>query len=296
MQTKTLFIYFSMIILIGLVIMFVSDETEAYAPDITISLDESEVEVDVGPDVNHEKHFFGMVKYNGYVQSVDVSMSALVGDFPTSITPHFFTLQPDHNEERFEIVTQVPKYMSVGTYTIIAYGSATPNPGGVSYHLEPAEAILKIKPYMEISMLSIHDNIIGNAGEKVEIPMTIKNMGNHAELFEVTMSDSNESDVTDWRISIIPDTTDLIEAWQNQTVMVRIRIPEDTPVGKYELIVSITAGEESEGTAFEEEYSLFINVRLDDSSYLDMWPWLVSSIVVVFLIFLVIWRKKRRKL
>ncbi|MDP7265926.1 MAG: choice-of-anchor T family protein [Candidatus Thermoplasmatota archaeon] len=290
MQRKTLFLYLSMIILIGSVILFVPDKIEAAPPDVTLSLDESEVEVDVGPGATCQVHIFGSVKCRDHVQIIQVNLQAETGYGYTAIIPNMITLDPGENEERFEISINVPKFSSVATYTITAGGSYQTIPGGIQYELEPAKCILKIKPFMIIRVTTTDNKVTAKAGGQVDISLTINNDGNYDEQFHVSLSDKSESNVKDWQISFVPDATFKTQERQNHNLTLRINIPDDIPDRKYLLIISITAGDGSEGNA--AEYSLSVNVQSDSLLTTEMWPWLVSTIIVALLIFMVIWKRK----
>jgi len=292
MQTKPLFIYLSIIILIGSLINFVPDKAVAAPPEVTLSLEESEIEVDVDPKASGQVRIFGSVKCRDHVQVIEVNLQAEAGDFATLVSPSKITLEPGLNEERFEIFIMVPNFSPVATYTITAAGSYHTIPGGILYELEPVMCLLKIKPFMLIRASPNYDRITLKPGDQVDISMTINNDGNYDEEFYVTLSDKNEAIVKDWQISIVPDTTLITQERSNQTFILKIKIPNDTPERNYLLIISIIAGDDSEGIATKAEYSLRINVQSDSLFSTIMWPWLVSAIVVVLLILLVIWKRK----
>ena len=291
MLTKPLFVYLTTIILIGTVIIFIPDKTMAVPPDVTLSFDESEVEIDVGTGESSIGTFNGRITSRNHAQPIEVNLAVEVGYGQTTIDPMSLILGVGINEETFQVTVRGDPFSSVGTHPIIVTGTAQNIPGGIIYDLESLEGIIKIKPYMIIRVNSTDHDITGKAGENVEISMTITNQGNYYEHYEVSLSDKNEPNVENWEVSTIMDMPLLAMPGQNHTIILKITIPNDVPDGKYEIIMSISGGVDSEGTAFEQGYSLYINVQSGGFSAYT-WPWLVSAIIVVLLIIVVIWKRK----
>ena len=263
MQAKLFFTCLSIIILFGFLIIFVTDKMVAAPPDVILSFDESEVGVDIGPGTDGQAYISGLVKCVNHVQVIVVDLWAEAGDFATSITPSKMTLEPGNNEGSFEIVIKVPNHSSVATYTITAGGTYQTIPGALLTELQPVEAILRINPYMKIVSYKPSGNITGKAGGEVEASMTIRNEGNYDEHFNISLSDSNKLNVKDWEVSIITEMPLLIQENKNQTLILIITIPDDTPEGEYELIMSITAG----GMGGEENtVTRYCNINIDIES------------------------------
>ena len=292
MQMKTVFVYLSMIILIGTLIIFVPHRAAAVPPDVTLSFDESEVEIDVGPGESCIGTFNGRVTSRNHAQPVEVNLAVEADYGSTSIDPMSILLGVGVNEETFQVVVMVPNFSSVGSHSVIVTGTANNIPGGLLYELEPVEGIIKINPFMMIRVNSTVEKVTVEAGGEAEISMTIKNDGNHDEQFQVSLSDKNGADIKDWEVVFIPGTPLTIKEGKNESLVLRIAVPEDTPERQYELIISITAGEESDGTAFERDCSLFVDVRSGGIFSSNMWPWLLSALIAALLIFVVIWKRK----
>lgn len=293
MRKGPLFSFYCLLLLLGLSIVIIPKDVCAPLPDVTISLDDEEIEVDVGPGSDGVAYFSGKVESDNHVQMIEVTLEGEAEGAAVTITPITLYLEPGETEKPFNGEVKVSNFRSSKQpITLTISGKAKPVPGAASYSLNPCTGIINIKPYMIIVSARFDDRESGEPGDRIDFDLIIENHGNCDDRFTIALSDMNEPEVTKWKVTFSEDSFTL-KSCKSTNITAYVNIPDDASGGEYEVIL-ITTSTDKEGKMeiAEAQCYLYVVVRSDDFFDAGNWTMYALFIVLSLVIALVVWKRK----
>ena len=292
MKNGPLFLFYCLLLLLGMSILILPEDVCAPAPDVTISLDDEEIEVDVGPGSDGVARFTGKVECNNHLQMVVVTLEG-EAEFPSTITPSTIYLEPGETEEKFSAEVKVPNFLSSkNPIPLIISGSAGTIASPVSYSLEPVTGIIKIKPYLILGFLAVESEMSGEPGDSIDFELVVVNNGNYDEGFTIGLSEMNEPDVMKWDVTFSEDSFIIMEG-KDKNISAHVKIPNGASAGEYEVILTTTSTARGGNVeTVERELTLFIGVKSSDFFDMGNWYMYVVFIILALLIVFLVWKRK----
>jgi len=277
----------------GALITIVPKNVEAAAPTVTLHLDDSEVEVDVGPGDNGICVFTGTVECNDHVQLIEVNLNAETEEWPTEVEPSTLYLQPGVTEEQFQVTVKVTQFTPVSQAgSLIVSGMYRSVPGTFYSSIDPVIGIITIKPYVQLSISSKKSKNSGEPGDRIDFSMQIKNEGNSDQDFTVSVSEIIGANNDQFKVSFSADSF-LIRIHESYDLVVSVQIPDGVSAGEYEIIVTtIPVNQGNDKEVIERHYSLLVEVESGGVFGYGDWTWYALSIVIIMLLGIVIWKRK----
>lgn len=244
MRNRILISFYCLFILTIISFGQIPSQTNSIEPDVTLSLDQKKIEVDVSESY-FVVTFAGKVKCESQdswqnVRSIEVKLFVEC-NWDSTVDPVTVVLTPEGNEsESFLVFVKVPRWSTVyEDGNVVISGMASPKPGALGYAVEPVNGTISVKPHTDI-LMTWEKDFIGEPSEELEIPIRIINTGNYDENVIMSLA-SNGSDLSDWTLDFSRNEFNMIVS-EDIYEHINLKIPPSTKLGTYELVVRVTAG------------------------------------------------------
>ena len=244
MRNRILISFYCLFILTVISFGQIPSQTNSIEPDVTLSLDQKKIEVDVSESY-FVVTFAGKVKCESQdswqnVRSIEVQLFVEC-NWDSTVDPVTVVLTPEGNEsESFNVFIKVPRWSTVyEDGNVVISGMASPKPGALGYAVEPVNGTIIVKPHTNL-MLMWGKDINGNLGDDLDAPLRIINTGNYDENVSLSFA-SNGSDLSDWSLTFSRNKFNMIIG-EDIYEGINLKIPPLTKLGTYELVIRVTAG------------------------------------------------------
>lgn len=263
---RGIFLYFttSILILSALVIPIIPDNVSAVGtPTVIMKFNEGEEEqiAEVAPGSHGTVTFPGTVSAEipagSTVQEIVVELTGYTGmNWPTTMEPSTFTLEPG-GEESFTATVSVPPETSYYvTDTLTIQGTARANPGTMMYAVDPIQGSIRIAQFYKFSLESYNPYEEIELGDQVTYDLKIWNYGNGRDTYSIQVKNLRE--LNQKNIAIIMGANSIqVDEKSNGYVTISVVIPLDKScIGTRAMEVEVKSEqqEEMEGETILKSY------------------------------------------
>jgi len=292
--------------LLLLVILFLSGDGDCSQFEASLSLDNSTAEADVRPGEHGITYFTGILTCNvtgvgQNTQTIIVKLTARTDDWAASVLPDDIEIEPDEDKTvPFSVSVRVPNHTSsTETREVVISGSATLEPGGQTYPIEPVTGTVSVKKYNLISVSCNEPYKQIDGGETVYFFLDITNEGNAECAITITINNLEELREYGFEIEMSDSTMTL-----NEKDVVMIKITVKTPEKNNEVFrIDVTIRSDSSEDMDREDvsyYTFFVRVVMSGDTVCTSYFWAIISFVGFILIMIIGWhflskRKKKKK-
>jgi hypothetical protein len=229
-------------ILLTLVIILIPETTKAVScPVVEIKWAEGQEiqNVDVGPGSSGLVTFAGTVSANLATGYPTIDILVVLGGstdqgWPVTINPVIIMLNPGTEEKPFSVTVEVPLRTNInGSGLLVVGGEASVYPGTCSYNIPQIKGTIYINQYYQYYMTSYRPSKKAFIGDKIDLNISIHNIGNGIDIFELDLDNSHHLNKNDINVQY----KNKFEVYPKETKQsdIFIEISDLTKPGKYEL-------------------------------------------------------------
>ena len=256
-------------------------------------------EANVSPSSNGNVTFTGIaccdIAAGGDIEQVKYSLFANAEGWQTSVVPNEILFTPGQEGFPFYVNVSVPIGTSYYTSrTLYVNGIATIFPDNITYNLGLISGTIKIKQYYEYAISSMETNLDVDRGKKVIYNLSITNMGNGRDKFQLEIRNLIEQKKSGLNLNF-QDSFEL-DSNTSKYIDVLIEISDSTKPRKYEIEFMLKSQQEelNEGFSVTENLTLIINVEDEVEDEYDLHSIFIGFIILVLIILAIIFIKMRK--
>lgn len=247
--------------------------------------------VDVHPGASGLVSFCGTVSADLVSGSPDVKVNLSASTdrgWPVIITPEVMILWGGIEEKPFSAtvkVTHEALQNEIGSITL--GGEVILYPGNVRYGIRPITGSIKINQYYQYYMTSYQPSKQVTAGNKLGLNISINNIGNGVDIFELDLDNSDQLNKNDIKVRFLENFE--VQPKKSALTDIVLKTSYQTKPGKYEIKFTLGSIYNETGKNILEQTNFTFTIFIKDNY---QYPLTISFFIVGIIIISVLIFKK----
>ena len=275
--------------LLLLVIIFLSGDGDCSQFEATLSLDYPTAEAYVGPGQTGIATFSGILTCNitglgQNTQTITAKLTARIDDWDAGVSPDEIEIEPDDEKTvPFSVTVKVPRFTSsTETREVVISGSATLEPGGQTYPIEPVIGKVTVKEYIMLTISCDKPYLETERGGTVYFILNIRNDGNTE--CPITITIDNLEELREFGFKLELSDSDLILSERGDAeVKVTVETPEkDDGIFKIDVTVKSNLSEDMDREDVGY-YTFFVRMVPTSGNVCTIFFWAIISSLGFFI-------------